>query len=219
VRTSAERSSNCNYGRLMFTTARFRSLGILTALGAALLVFFIGTRLVSRGNRGSGAAPAPAVEQNDLHEAKMLEEELKKKPQHAPVLFRMAQLSEQAGDNAKAAEHLREVLRQEPNNQDARLELGKVLYQLGDVEGALEHTRAILKASPEHPDALYNLGAIYGNLGDGKLAREHWNRLIAASPQSQSGLRARSMLKQIPAESQTSRVQDLSRTTKEISSQ
>jgi len=183
-------------------------------------VFYLGVRLMSPGKSDHGATPAPAKEQSaekdNGHEAKMLAEALRKKPQHAPVLFRMAQLSEEAGDYAKAAEHLREILRQEPANQEAQLELGKVLYQLGDVAGALEHTQAILKVSPDHPDALYNLGAIYGNLGNGRLAREHWNRLLAVSPQSESAVRARRLLSQLPVESQPSGEQYVSRITKEI---
>jgi TolA-binding protein len=61
-----------------------------------------------------------------------------------------------------------------------------------------------LKVSPNHPDALYNLGAIYGNLGNGRLARDNWDRLLAVSPKSESALRARSMLSQLPAEPQAS---------------
>ena len=197
---------------------RLRSLGLVSALGAGSLVFYLGLRLMSPGKSDNSATPALSKEQSaekdNGHEAKMLAEALRKKPQHAPVLFRMAQLSEAAGDHAKAADHLREILRQEPNNQEAQLELGKVLYQSGDVAGALEHTQAILKVSPNHPDALYNLGAIYGNLGNGRLAREHWDRLLAVSPKSESALRARSMLSQLPAEPQPPGEQYVSRTTK-----
>ena len=207
----------------MLGITRLRSLGLVSALGAGSFVCYLGLRLLSPGKSDHGATPAPAkqqsVEKDNGHEAKMLAEALRKKPQHAPVLFRMAQLSEEAGDHAKAAEHLREILRQEPANQEAQLELGKVLYQLGDVAGALEHTQAILKVSPNHPDALYNLGAIYGNLGNGRLAREHWDRLLAVSPQSESALRARRMLTQLPADPQPSGEQYISRITKEIPGQ
>jgi len=207
----------------MLGNTRSKVVGLVSALAAGSLLFYLGLRLVAPDRGGRSATPAstkePSAEKDNGHEAKMLGEALRKKPQHAPVLFRMAQLSEEAGDYAKAAEHLREILRHEPNNQEAQLELGKVLYQLGDVAGALEHTQAILKVSPDHPDALYNLGAIYGNLGNGRLAREHWNRLLAVSPQSESAMRARKMLSQLPAESQPSGEQHAGRTTKDIPGQ
>ena len=202
---------------------RHKGAGIALALLVGCAVLYLGLRAVRPGTpRSQGAAtPAPAsaaAPPDNRHESKMLEEALRKKPQHTPVLFRMAQLAETSGDNSKAAEHLREILRQEPDNEDALLELGKVLYQLGDVAGAMQQTNALLKLKPDHPDALYNLGAIYGNLGDVGLARQQWDRLVAVSPQSESAKRARSMLDQLPAEVGTPGALTASRTTGDIRS-
>lgn len=207
----------------MLTRTGQRGAGIAFALLVGCAVLYLGLRAVTPGDPRNhepvASAPASlAVPEDGRHEAIMLEEALKKKPQHTPVLFRMAQLSEASGDHAKAAEHLREIVSQEPANQDALLELGKVLYQLGDVTGAIEQTKALLKIKPDHPDGLYNLGAIYGNLGDNAMAREQWSRLVAASPQSESGRRARSMLDQLPSEVETSGLLRASRTTGDIRS-
>ena len=204
-------------------TLTHRGVGIACALLAGCAILYLGLRAVAPAgpHESNNAPPAPAsptAVEKDTHEARILEDALKKKPQHAPVLFRMAQLAETSGDNAKAAEHLREILRQEPGNQDALLELGKVLYQLGDVSGALEQTNALLKLKPDHPDALYNLGAIYGNLGDVAMARGQWTRLVAVNPQSESAKRARSMLEQLPAGAGSPEILQASRTTKDVSS-
>ncbi len=139
------------------------------------------------------AAAAPGVETPD-HELKVLEAAARKKPGHAPVLFRLATLAEAAGRAEDARKYLEQILRGEPQNLEARLELGKVMFGAGDVAAALTQTNLVLKSHPDHPDALYNLGAIYGNLGDERLARENWMRLLATSPSSESGRRARQAL-------------------------
>jgi tetratricopeptide (TPR) repeat protein len=141
-------------------------------------------------------SPAP-IDKPDGHEAKMLAGALKKKPDHTPVLMRLATLASQEGRSAEARKHLEDVLRNEPENQDARLELGKLLYETGDVAGAIEQTRRILKGDPDSPDALYNLGAIYGNVGNRDLALQHWERLIARAPETESGRRAKQMIGQL----------------------
>jgi tetratricopeptide (TPR) repeat protein len=177
-----------------------KSLGLLcTVLAGSLVVYLV----TSRVSPHPGAKPAGTVAEpagSKQHEAKILAEALKKKPEHTPVLMRLAQLSEEAGKQADAADRLRAILRQEPNNTDAQLELGRVLFQLGDVAGAIQETKKIVDRQPGHADALYNLGAIYGNLGQSKLAREYWNRLLASSPQSESAKRARTMISQLPPE-------------------
>ena len=183
-----------------------KTLGFLCAILAGALVLYLGIRFTSPRTvdhaKPAGAVSAPKDDKK--HEAKILAEALKKKPQHAPVLLRLAQLSEEAGNHSEAAKHLQEILLQEPNNTDAQLELGRVLFALGDVAGAIEQTKKIVDRQPAHADALYNLGAIYGNLGQTSLAREYWNRLIAAAPHSESAGRARTGMSQLPAESNSS---------------
>lgn len=132
-----------------------------------------------------------------LHEKLALEEQLKKKPGHAPILFRLAELAKEAGRPAEAAAHLRTILKQEPKNLEARLELGRVLFDSGDVTGALEQTRAILDVHPNHAEALYNLGAIYGNLRQDEKAYEYFERAAAAAGESEIGKRARANLAQL----------------------
>ena len=173
------------------------------AASVGLLLFYLGASAVSRSKRRSAdrkpvASAKPAVP-ND-HEAKMLAEELKRKPGHVPVLFRLAQLSEESGQPGEAAGYLRDAVKQEPDNADARLELGKVLFETGDVAGALDQTKKILDKQPDQADALYNLGALYANLGNTDLARQYWQRLVQSSPDSESGKRAKESLTRLVAQ-------------------
>ena len=180
-----------------------RILGLVLAASVGLLLFYLGSNAALRSKRKSVnakpvASAKPAVP-ND-HEAKMLAEELKRKPGHVPVLFRLAQLSEESGHPQDAARYLREAVKQEPDNADALLELGKVLFETGDVAGALEQTKKILDKQPNQADALYNLGALYANLGNADLARQYWQRLVQSSPDSESGKRAKESLTRLMAQ-------------------
>lgn len=176
------------------------------AASVGLLLFYLGWSTVSH-SRGKPVGARPMVEKGQPampadHEAKMLEVELKRKPGHVPVLFRLAQLSEQSGHPQDAARYLREAVKQEPDNADALLELGKVLYDTGDIAGALDATRKVLDRQPDQADALYNLGALYANLGNSDLARRYWQRLVDASPQSESGQRAKESLDKLRQKAQ-----------------
>ena len=148
-------------------------------------------------NTQGGAPPSGSGVDAKAHEIKVLEDGLRKKPGHVPVLFQMAQLKREVGKPAEAAQHLREILTQEPKNLEARLELGRALYEAGDVEGAIGETNRILELEPRHADALYNLGAIYGNLNRDELARQYWTRAVASDPQSESGRNAKRGLEQL----------------------
>jgi tetratricopeptide (TPR) repeat protein len=181
-----------------------RILGMAMAASVGLALFYVGSGALSHSKaKPANARPAaskgqPAVP-ND-HEAKMLAEELKRKPGHVPVLFRLAQLAEQAGHPKEAVGYLREILKQEPHNQDAMIELGRVLFDTGDVAGAIEQTKKVLDKQPGQPDALYNLGAVYANLGNAELARQYWQKLIQSSPQSESGQRAKESMNRLVAQ-------------------
>ena len=181
-----------------------RILGSVLAVSVGFFLFYLGSNAVSRGKRKSAnaktAAPAKQPEVPNDHEAKMLAEELKRKPGHVPVLFRLAQLSEESGHPQDAARYLRDAVKQEPDNADARLELGKVLFETGDVGGAIEQTKKILDKEPNQADALYNLGALYANLGNSDLARQYWQRLVESSPDSESGKRAKESLTRLVAQ-------------------
>ncbi len=133
----------------------------------------------------------------DQHEVKMLAEALKKRPDHIPILLRLASLALESGRLDEAERHLNEALKLEPGNVPARLDLGRVQFETGRVPEAIQTTATILKVQPDNPDALYNLGAIYGNLGQRERAIEYWNRLLSSSPQSESGRRARQMMSEL----------------------
>jgi tetratricopeptide (TPR) repeat protein len=179
-------------------------------LGLAILACFLLLRLPREGKNPVAQSTAalrpshsgnplqdPSKVQSALHEEKVLNLALQKKPNHVPVLLQLAQLESAKGQFKEAEGHLQQIVTAEPANIAARLELGKVKFQLGDVAGAIENTLAILKLNPTQPDALYNLGAIYGNLGDKKRALEYWNRLLSTAPNSESGKHARQLIGQL----------------------
>jgi cytochrome c-type biogenesis protein CcmH/NrfG len=138
-----------------------------------------------------------ATDQDKEHELKVLQTQLEKKPGHAPVLLRMAELARETGKVADAARYLREAVAAEPANGEARLELGRALFESGDVQGAIEATKRILDVDPKDPDALYNLGAIYANTGDFAEARKYWSAAVHAAPESDSGKRASESMAQL----------------------
>jgi tetratricopeptide (TPR) repeat protein len=144
----------------------------------------------------SAHIPSPAKAQ-ETHEARMLTLALDKKPDHVPVLFRLAKLASEAGRPAEAAQYLKDILKQEPANLEARLEFGKISFELGNVQEAISQTEEILKEHPGQPDALYNLGAIYGNLGNNERALGYWKQLLSTSPTSESGMRARQLIAEL----------------------
>jgi len=168
------------------------------SIGAVLLLV-LGILARHKPSEGSPSVSTSAPGGDDstgskTHELKALEVELEKKPNHPPILMRMAQLSRELGKPADAVKRLRQLLEAEPNNVEARLELGRSLYETNDVTGALTETNRVLQDSPKNSDALYNLGAIYANVNKPELAREYWNRAVAAAPDSESGVRAKSSL-------------------------
>ena len=141
------------------------------------------------------SSPSPSVD--SMHELIALEEDLKKKPEHPPILFRMAQLSSELGKTADAISYLQRLLKVDAGNTEARLELGRLLYQTNDISGAMRETSKILETNPKQVDALYNLGAIYANLNQPAVARTFWDRAVASAPDSDSGKRAEAGLQKL----------------------
>ncbi len=107
-----------------------------------------------------------------------LDEGLKKKPDHPPILLRLAELARDAKQREQAADS---------TNRDARLEFSRF-----NVAHALVRAASPLLATPifstpvtgtdvegalaDHPnqiDALYNIRAIHANLGKIDLARQY----------------------------------------------
>lgn len=141
-----------------------------------------------------GSVPARS---SDKHEEQMLVQALRKKPDHVPVLLRIARMAAAQRQFPKAIEHLDQALKHEPKSMEVRLELGRVLFESGEVPKAIAQMQGILKDDPVNPEALYNLGAIYGNVGNRELAEKFWRKLIASKPESESGRRAKTFLAEL----------------------
>ncbi len=135
------------------------------------------------------------------HEKVFLEEQLRKKPRHSPVLLRLAQIERESGNLADARRHLEQAVAGDRKLVDARLELSLVYYQMNNVKAALEQNRTILRENPKQTDALYNLGAISANQGEIDAARSYWREAIASGPETPSGKKATDSLKQLSATS------------------
>lgn len=153
------------------------------------------------GAEGGGAPAATAAPPNPAHEIAALEEELKKKPGHGPILMRLAELErQQEGGKEKAIERLKAAVNAEPDNAENRLELGRAMFEAGNVEGAIAETKRILDKNPKHVDALYNLGAIHANVHQEAKAREYWKLAIAAGPETESGRNAKASIAKLDAQ-------------------
>jgi tetratricopeptide (TPR) repeat protein len=172
-------------------------------LAAGLGVFLLLGGLNSFHTRPTPAASVKAVDtnapapQDPTHEKAALEEELKKKPGHPPILLRLAELARDAGQPKQAAEYLKQAAAADPKNVDASVELSRTLYEANDVDGALKETKRLLTEHPNQVDALYNLGAIYANLGKPELARQYWAQAVSTDPASDSGRKSADALTKI----------------------
>ena len=140
----------------------------------------------------SDALAAPA------HEKAFLEEQLKTKPNHPPILVRLGEVERSMGQLADARKHLEQALQVDPSLVDARLELSMVCYQLKDEREAERQNLLVLKQDAKQPDALYNLGAIEANRGQFAQAREYWQKLVQYAPDSASGKNAAVALTKLP---------------------
>ena len=163
----------------------FAGIGVAGLIAASLM--FLDRQHDKQPAPATATTPGSSSNVDPVHELIALQEDLKKKPEHPPILFRMAQLATQMGKPADAISYLQRLLKVDAGNTEARLELGRLLYQNNDVQGALRETSKILEANPKQVDALYNLGAIYANLNQPAVARSLWNRAVASAPSSGSG--------------------------------
>jgi tetratricopeptide (TPR) repeat protein len=164
------------------------------AVGAAILAAFWGVNASRNRNPATpeaSSSPATTVPQNPAHEKAALEEQLKRNPDHPPILMRLAEMEQEAGHPAGAVPYLRKILEKDPKNADARLELGRSLYESGNADGALAETKQLMADHPDNVDGLYNLGAIYANRNQMELAKEAWTKAVALGPSSESGQKAR----------------------------
>ena len=159
-----------------------RTFRIVLAAAAAVAVFLALTSAihlkdapdpaVSKAPAADSARP-PSAGVDSRHEVMALESQLQKKPNHVPILTRLAQIARENGKPAEAIPYLRRIIQREPKNTEARLELGRNLYDTGDVTGAMEQTNQVLSEDQKNVDALYNMGAIYANSSKPEIARDY----------------------------------------------
>ena len=174
----------------------FAAIPIALGLGVFALLGGLNSFKSKPAATGTKTAP-PVVPENPAHEKASLEEQLKKNPNHPPILLRLAEIENTAGHPAEAQKYLRQALERDSSNVDARLELSKSLYETGKTEDAIAEAKRLLADHPNQVDALYNLGAIYANQGALVVARQYWTQAIAADANSESGKKAQDGLAKI----------------------
>jgi len=185
------------------------------ALGCGVGAWFIGRHVISHDpseavakpspNNGSSPALKPLTKEmsqkqapaTPAHEKAFLEEQLKTKPGHPPILLRLAELEKNEGKLADARKHLEEAIKSDPSLIDARLELSLVAYQLNDPDEAERQNLAVLKIDARQPDALYNMGAICANRNRLVEARQYWGDAVKYGPDTESGKNAATALTKI----------------------
>lgn len=171
-----------------------KSAALISAGVAAVLASFL---WLPRRPEAAPAQPAAGLPSNPAHERAVLEQLLKRKPDHAPILLRLAQLDLESRQFETARRRLERLLQADPANLDALLELGRACFEMGDFDCAVKRTSQVLQSNPDHPDALYNLGAIYANRGRADQARRYWSHAAKVAPGTESGRKAAEALKQI----------------------
>ena len=183
------------------------------ALACGLAAWFVGRQITLNDSAPAAAAAQPSAQgpspslkpltkiaagskapATPAHEKAFLEEQLKTKPGHPPILLRLAELERSEGKLAEARKHLEQAVQGDPALIDARLELSLVCYQLGDVATAEKENQAVLKQDPKQADALYNLGAIYANQNKVVEARQYWTDAVKWGADTASGKNAASAL-------------------------
>lgn len=171
----------------------------LLALGGGVLIAASGWMLIRLKEPGSGAKPPAAQTWDAKHEKIFLAEQLKRNPNHTPILLRLAQMERSGGDLHAARKYLEQAVAADGNQVETRLELGLVCSELGDFAAAEEQNRAILRIDPAQTDALYNLGALSANRGDVAQARKLWNDAIRAGNSSDGAAKAKAALARLEA--------------------
>lgn len=89
-----------------------------------------------------------------------VEEALKKNPDDADALYKMAWLMASGGDNKGARENLEKLVKLKPDDLKAREMLGGVLQALKEKDKAREILEAVVKEDAKRPVALRTLGLI-----------------------------------------------------------
>ena len=95
---------------------------------------------------------------------------------------RLAELYQEAGAPAEAAEQLRRAVDLRPRFADIRNRLAASLIELGDPYAAIRELEQILEGNPNFLAARINLGLAWYRSGDREAARREWERCLTQRP-------------------------------------
>jgi tetratricopeptide (TPR) repeat protein len=113
--------------------------------------------------------------------------ELIRRPNDAPLRFRLAYALEQRGDIDRAMEEYRAVIELSPTHVWARNNLG-VLYQRGQYDEAIGKFGEALFRDPQHETARLNSGLVFLKIGDTDAALRQFRLLLTLNPRHVEGL-------------------------------
>lgn len=163
--------------------------------GGIGLVFVGMFWLISRA--GSSTPPPPAKTADAVagatrvytpeQDREYLEEQLDRRPNDAPTLLKLGEVTHKLGDRAASKEYFERAIKVNPQLLRAHLQLSLLLNEMGDTAGAVRENNAVLEQDPQNLDALYNLGAIAASHGDAAAARRYWERVLSNGPSTETG--------------------------------
>ncbi|MGE5363984.1 MAG: tetratricopeptide repeat protein [Bacteroidota bacterium] len=137
------------------------------------------------------------VQVSDSSGLRELESEYMRDTTNATLILSLANRLSDAQSYMKAAGYYKKYLSINPGNADVWVDLGVCYYGLRDYAAAKESISHGLKIDPKHQIALLNMGIVSFAAGDREEARSWWQKAAEAGEGTQTGIRARELLKSI----------------------
>lgn len=137
------------------------------------------------------------VQVPDSSALRQLESEFMRDTTNASLMLSLANRLSDLQSFEKAAGYYKRYLNINPGNADVWVDLGVCYYGLRDYAAAKESISHGLKIDPKHQIALLNMGIVSFAAGDREEARSWWQKASEAGEGTQTGIRAKELLKSI----------------------
>jgi tetratricopeptide (TPR) repeat protein len=178
---------------------------------AGLALFLIGGLVVLELISGKREFPQqvphqheePAANLQALPQIEELEKKVAAKPDDPPLLLQLANTLHDNRFYEKAITYYTKYLRLNPKDADARVDLGICYNDSGNKEEAVRQMKEAIKNNPKHVLAHFNLGIIHLQAREVEEATTWFKKTIELAPGSEAAERARRLIAQHAAPSQT----------------
>ncbi len=104
------------------------------------------------------------------------EQELRRSPDNAQVLYQLGHCELETGDLEQAITRLKKATELDPSNADSAYDLGKALLLAGDTEGAIAALQRSIALKPADPSPHYQLARALEKTGKSEQAKLEWQR-------------------------------------------